>query len=131
METKRILAIWAALGVLLVLGDEAFAQRGQRPQRFQPSRPTVSPYLNLFRNNNSPVPNYYTFVRPELNQMQVNQQQQQLLLRQSAEIQGLQQNLLQAQTAGPVSGTSSWFQTPGSRSTFMNTGGYFGRAGAR
>lgn len=131
MGAKRNVAIWAnpaVLGVLLVLGSEAVAQR---PQRYQPARPTVSPYMNLFRNNNSPVPNYYSFVRPQLNQIQVNQEQQALLMRQNSEIQGLQKNLLQTRTDGPVSGSPSWFQTPGSRSTFMNTSGYYSRAGTR
>jgi hypothetical protein len=101
----------------------------QRPQRYQPARPTVSPYLNLLRQNNSALPNYYSLVRPDLQQYQVNQQQQTLLLQQNAEIQRLQTNLLRTQTEGPVSGTPSWFQTPGSRSTFLNTSRYYGRAG--
>ena len=47
--------------------------RGQTP-RYQPSRPTVSPYLNLFRNNTGPLPNYYSLVRPQLYQQSFNQQ---------------------------------------------------------
>jgi hypothetical protein len=40
-------------------------------------RSTVSPYLNLYRNDGSRLPNYQTLVRPQLQQQAVNQFQQQ------------------------------------------------------
>ncbi|QDV75103.1 hypothetical protein [Botrimarina mediterranea] len=130
MKTDRINgAVWGLLTAGLVLMVSSGAAQAQRPQRFQPARPTVSPYLNLLRQNNSAIPNYYSLVRPELQQLQVNQQQQALLLKQNSQIQRLQTNLLKTQTEGPVSGTPSWFQTPGSRSTFLNTGQFFSRSG--
>lgn len=60
-------------------GQSPQSQRAQSPRtRYQPTRPTVSPYLNLLRPNESAVPNYYSFVRPQL-QAQENQQRQQAI----------------------------------------------------
>lgn len=117
--------------ILLSWECDAAAQRLQRPQRYEPARPTISPYLNLLRENVSPIPNYYSLVRPQLQQQRINQQQQSLLIRQNSEIRQLQTNLLRTQAEGPVSGTPSWFQNPGSRSTFLNTSQYYGRVGTR
>jgi hypothetical protein len=46
--------------------------------------PTTSPYLNMFRPEATPIFNYYTLVRPQLQQLEINN-------RQAAEIQHLQQ----------------------------------------
>ena len=130
MKTDRLNGVvWGLLAWGLVLVVSTGQASAQRPQRFQPARPTVSPYLNLLRQNNSGVPNYYTLVRPELQQLQVNQQQQALLLKQNSQIQQLQTNLLRTQTEGPISGSPSWFQTPGTRSTFQNTSQFYSRSG--
>lgn len=54
-------------------------------------QPTVSPWLNIFRPDASRVFNYYTLVRPQLAQLQINQQraaQIQALTSQAATIQG-------------------------------------------
>lgn len=121
--------IWIVVAALVCLGLSPIASA----QRYQPSRPTVSPYMNLLRNNNSPIPNYYSFVRPHQNQTAFNEQQLDLQSRQNGEILRLQADALrnQNQTAGPVSGSASWFQNPGSRSTFMNTSRYYSRVGGR
>lgn len=42
--------------------------------RYAPRRPTVSPYLNLLRNDFGPLPNYYSLVRPQLNQQAFDNQ---------------------------------------------------------
>lgn len=39
-------------------------------------RPTVSPYLNLYRNDLEGLPTYQTLVRPQIQQQRVNQVQQ-------------------------------------------------------
>lgn len=117
------------LAILLLLGLTAMPEvaHAQRPQRYQPARPTVSPYLNLLRANPSSVPNYYSFVRPQQRQIAINRQQQEVLLRQNTAIRRLQNGPLQVDTSGPVSGTRSWFQQPGSRYSFQNGTGIAGR----
>ena len=123
---------WVGLALLLatLLVDPAVAL-AQRPQRYQPTRPTVSPYLNLLRRNNSVTPNYYSFVRPVQRQIAINQQQLTFQTMQTAELQRLQASVMQAQSGGPVTGSSSWFQNPGTRSTYLNTSGYYSRVGGR
>lgn len=120
------LASWLALALTAAGVGEAAAQR---PQRYQPSRPTLSPYLNLLRNNNSAIPNYYSFVRPYQNQQALNQLQGEQLGFQNAQIGRVQAELLQQPAPGPVTGTPSWFRQPGTRTYFLNSSRYFGRAG--
>jgi hypothetical protein len=79
--------------------------------------PALSPYINLFRNDRrfGAVNNYYSLVRPMLQQQQLNQQTDQSL--RELRIQNrLQQSQLQQLNS----------QMPGAQgSTFMNYGGYF------
>jgi hypothetical protein len=42
-----------------------FAQTGVTGS-YQPPRPTLSPWLNLYQRNSGPLDNYHSFVRPEL-----------------------------------------------------------------
>ena len=105
------------VAVLLVL-HAASASLAQ-VRRYEPSRPTVSPYLQLFRDDvrNQPLPNYYAYVRPLQQQYQVNQTQQRLLQQQSRTIGQLQtnmQSLERRQIEGPLvapTGKGSWFLT--------------------
>ena len=120
----------------LVVLCAATASMGQ-VRRYEPSRPTVSPYLNLFRQNdvNPFLPNYYSFVRPLQQQYQVNQQQQLLLQQQGQEIGQVQSNLEsfeRRRAEGPLvapTGKGSWFARPSSRSTFLNTSRYYRQSG--
>jgi hypothetical protein len=64
-----------------------------RPGQYTPSRPTVSPYLNLLRRDAGPVTNYYTQVRPQQQQQTINQQQQAINLQQESLLQTQQQGL--------------------------------------
>src|SRR4051812_29542348 len=122
---KSCLAISVAASCLVL----ASATAGTGQQRYQPSTPTVSPYLNLFQNQrngqfNRALPNYYTLVRPQLQQQQVNQTQQKLIQQQDSTIEQLQGNvqIFEQKQNGPtvVTGHSSWF---------LNTSGYYARAG--
>jgi hypothetical protein len=102
-------------------------------RRYQPSRPTVSPYLNLFRERTGVVPNYYTLVRPFQDQYHVNQLQQQYMRQQNQVIQQLQSDVygLQRNPASPVvapTGKGSWFGQTGSRNTFMNTSRFYSQS---
>jgi hypothetical protein len=75
------------------------AGRRSAPTRFQPSRPTVSPYMNLFRRDRGPIPNYHLYVRPLQQQRAFNEQQQIAIERQGVAVGQLQQNLMQVQRA--------------------------------
>jgi hypothetical protein len=104
-------------------------------RRYQPSRPTVSPYLNLFRERTGTVPNYYTLVRPFQDQYHTNQLQQQYMRQQNqviqqlqSEVYGLQQNPASPQVA--PTGKGGWFIQPGTRNTFMNTSRYYSQSGS-
>lgn len=50
------------------------AQMAAATGRYQPARPTLSPYLNLFREETGPIPNYHLYVRPQLQQQAFNNQ---------------------------------------------------------
>ena len=124
-RNKRVLAfVWFAGCALLATPTASNAQ-----QRYTPSTPTVSPYLNLFQNNRNggPVsralPNYYSLVRPQLQQNRINNNQQQLIQQQNTVIDQLQQNVqvLQQQPGSVVTGHNSWF---------LNTSRYYAQAGS-
>ncbi len=109
-------------GVVVLSASIVSAQ--SRPARYTPARPTVSPYLNLLRRDTGPVPNYYTLVRPQFQQMAINQQQQVI-----NEFQG-QELLNQQQTLQQVQDSNLRLRTPTMRSTgtgggFMNFSHYY------
>lgn len=116
---------------MAALSASATECSAQQPiRRYQPNTPTVSPYLNLLRNdNNGGFPNYYSLVRPQLQQNAFNQRQkginaQQLSFdaKQSAAVGDLS---TQVQPLIAPTGKAAQFMTPGSRSGFMNTSRYF------
>lgn len=95
---------WIAVGLVvasavdrLQAAPPAPRQAKQRPARFQPNRPTVSPYLNLFRNDNNAVPNYHLYVRPIEQQRAINEQQQAVNRAQLQTAQRVGQELKQVQ----------------------------------
>ena len=92
-------------------------QHNGKPFQGTSSGPTVSPYLNLFRDereSSEAVPSYYTFVRPQLEQQAAFQQQQR-------EIQQLQRQM----QGGPQYRTSTM---PGSstQARYMDTAQFYG-----
>ena len=76
---KALAAAWIWT-LLAVLPGTVMAQGARGDARSSYSnrlrRPSVSPYLNLYRNDSSALPNYQTLVRPQLQQQSVNQSQQ-------------------------------------------------------
>jgi hypothetical protein len=103
------------LGGLLIglLATDARAQRpGQTPPaRYQPSRPTVSPYLNLFRQNEGPLPNYHSLVRPQLQNIENERRQQAINIQQQTEIRTLNRGLSRiAQPAAASTGGGGTFR---------------------
>lgn len=120
----------AVLVSLLALVD---ATAGYAQRRYEPSRPTVSPYLNLFRFNNSVIPNYQSLVRPEQQAERFRQEQRQLNRQQQREVQQLQSNVRVLQqpavnsTLVAPTGKGSWFNVPGG-SQFGNTSNFFSQS---
>jgi hypothetical protein len=91
-------------------------QSGYSPQG------TISPYMNLFRDEDATeLPNYYMFVRPQMEQQSINRNQQ-------AELSRLHR---QVQTVGTTRTTGfSGSATPTGHGTrFLNTAQYYGSFG--
>jgi hypothetical protein len=114
----RVLPRLAFAGILVLAASAAADSYGQQVRRYQPSRPTVSPYLNLFRNNTGPLPNYYSLVRPQLQQDSFNRQQM-ILNQQQTSAMGLLESVVQQGTT--PTGKHSGFMTYG-RQGFMTNG---------
>lgn len=97
----------------LVLAAACLRTQAQNPPRYQPQRPTVSPYLNLLRNDTGPLPNYYSLVRPQLNQLAFDRQMMSESRLQSLTIQKLEtvteQRLTGPTGSGSVYGSLSHF----------------------
>jgi|SRR3972149_4478917 len=123
----------AVLAVVVLLLDAGVGD-AQYVRRYEPSRPTVSPYLNLFRFNNSIIPNYQSLVRPEQQalrfkqqQLQFDRQQSQAIRQLQSSVRVLQQPPVNAELVAPT-GKGSWFNVPGG-SQFGDTSGYYSRSG--
>ena len=96
-------------------------------QRYEPQTPTLSPYLGLTLFNNGGVPNYYAFVRPRLQQRSLNLQQQAFTSQHGEEIQRLQNDVQRGVVPVAKTGTGSWFMTPGTRSSYLDTAHFYPR----
>lgn len=102
------------------LADRALGSRKQRaskPFANVQRRPTLSPYLNLLRNDGDDLgglPNYHTFVRPMLDQQRTNR-------RTSQQLQGLNQDVqaVNRQLAHQPS-EASMLRPTGHQTVFMN-----------
>ena len=77
------------------------------------NRPVISPYLNLLRPNAGPLPNYHTWVRPQLEQQEFNDQQ-------TRQVQSLQRQVMSNRMGGDRNTGSSGLRPTGHGSTFMN-----------
>ena len=100
------------------------AQRHQRstvkPFNTVVSDPTVSPYLNLYRQDgNQAAPNYYAFVRPQQQQLEQNRQQ-------SAQLQVLERQLQQATYTSPAGGARVNAVGSTGAARYGDTGHYYG-----
>jgi hypothetical protein len=98
------------------VGVGSTSQKSNSRQPGTATDPTLSPYLNLFREEREDsLPNYYTFVRPAVQQVETNRNQQR-------QLQGLQRQVqrtaYQTQPVGTLPPT-------GTRSRFGDTGQYF------
>ncbi|MEQ9408766.1 MAG: hypothetical protein RIK87_13610 [Fuerstiella sp.] len=79
----------------------------QDTPRYSPQRPTVSPYLNLLRNNTGPLPNYYSLVRPQLDQRSFDNRISSVTRSQGIAVQRL--SSLSASRQSDVTGSGSGF----------------------
>jgi hypothetical protein len=79
---------------------------------YQPSRPTLSPYLYLTRPNAGPFPNYQTFVQPLKAQQQANQESQyQISQLQQGQVQLTQEQKINAPAQVSPTGVGSTFNS--------------------
>ncbi len=131
-KTRCGMTVAMLAGAFLIAG--AGTSHAQYQRRYEPRRPTVSPYLNLFRFNNGVVPNYQSLVQPEQESLRFQQRQQIYNRQQTQQIGQLRSNVTQLQQA-PVArelvaptGHGAWFQREGGAS-FQNTSGYYSRSG--
>jgi hypothetical protein len=67
--------------------------------------------------------NYYSLVRPQLNQLEFNRQQQTQQAQQAASLRLLESEAQKAPTAA-ATGKGSWFMTTG-RATYMSTSRFY------
>jgi hypothetical protein len=99
-------------------------RRVSKPFEHVDRDPTVSPYLNLDRDDDDQqvVPNYFTLVRPQLEQIQTNRLQQHEILQLRGQVQGMT-----TMGGAPQSAT---YRAPGSGSParFMDTAQFYGGA---
>lgn len=121
-QLSRMLLLAACVfGLNLSLGDVCLAQVA----RYQPRTPTISPYLNLTRFDNGGIPNYYSLVRPQLQQQRFNSQTQRAANFQEQQINTLQSEVNPGMAAPVITGGGSWFMQPGAQTRFLDSSRYF------
>ncbi len=99
--------------------------------------PTVSPYLNLFRDDfrNGPLPNYQALVRPLQQQQETNQNQQRLLLQQNQALRQLNTNIQDVERRAATgrlvapTGRGAWFRRPARSAGYLNTSRFYSQSG--
>jgi hypothetical protein len=100
------------------------SRRQGKPFQNMTEDPTISPWLNLDRSEDlEELPNYYAFVRPQLDQMRTNDANQQNLLHLQREVQNVSTAVV-----GPQYGNSGLGPT-GHTARYMDTAQYYGRWG--
>lgn len=123
LAKHKLISLATTLALLAIV---SFARNcDAQVRRYQPSRPTTSPYLNLTRLNVSAVPNYYSLVRPAQRQQVLNQQEQALRMQQAGSLQRLQNDVQRGLQPATGTGKRSGFMTSGSRATFNSTNRFF------
>lgn len=98
------------------------ARRVSKPFEQVDRDPTISPYLNLDRDDDEQqiVPNYFTFVRPQMEQMETNRLQQRKIQQLQGQVQGM--------TTSGVAPQGATYRSPGTGSSarFMDTAQFYG-----
>jgi hypothetical protein len=130
MRERGVILTLLAAGALMLVVEPAYGQLSQQnyfrggmrnynrrtlDQNIY-DRPTVSPYLNLLRpQSNFGLPNYYAFVKPQIDQLATARQQ-------GNAIQQLQTQVAQGQTA---QATKEGIRPTGHQTTYMNYSHFF------
>ena len=111
--TRRVFCLLAA--ICTTVSSSPLLAQGI--PRYRPSRPTVSPYINLLRRDSGPLPNYYTYVRPLQDQAAINQQQATLIRQNQMSLNNVQGQVLRMQ--------ESTVRSTGTGGGFMNYSHYY------
>lgn len=119
--TRGMLLAACVCGLSLCRSDACHAQVA----RYQPRTPTISPYLNLTRFDNGGLPNYYSLVRPQLNQQRFNTQAQRTVNFQEQQINTLQAEVNTGTNTPVITGGGSWFMQPATQTRFLDSSRYF------
>lgn len=82
-------------------------------------RPTVSPYLNLVRDDSGAAANYQTLVRPQMEQLEINRQQELQINRLDRQFQDFRQ-----ESAFPQQGSED-IRATGHATRFMNRSHFY------
>lgn len=90
-----------------------------KPFRNIQQQPTVSPYLNLVRDDNGGTANYQTLVRPQVEQLNINRQQELQYERLDRQFQDFR-----SESAYPQQGAINLRET-GHTTQFMNRSHYY------
>ena len=90
-----------------------------KPFKHIQQRPTVSPYLNLVRDDSGAAANYQTLVRPQMEQIDFNRQQEMQLDRLDRQFQDFR-----SESAFPQQGALNLRET-GHTTRFMNRSHYY------
>ncbi|MCX7396074.1 MAG: hypothetical protein NT138_00175 [Planctomycetales bacterium] len=106
----------------IVLAGHSQGSSGQDIPRYTPQRPTISPYLNLLRNDNGSLPNYFSLVRPQQNQRNLDNQILSTTRSQARQVQELN-DLAAGGTSGGATGSAGTYRNlshfyPANRSHF-------------
>jgi hypothetical protein len=98
------------------------SRRQAKPFETIHREPTVSPYLNLYRDeeNVESAPNYYAFVRPQLEQLDANRLQQREIQQLRGQLQGMSSTV-----AGPRY-QSGGMPATGTAARYMDTAQFYG-----
>ena len=93
MKRSQVILTLVIASAVFLTAFPASAQ-GRRPYSpYQPARPTISPWFNLYRQDGGVLDNYHTFVRPEIQLRNTLRQQEYNISRQGMDIQAMRQNM--------------------------------------
>ena len=114
-------------GLVLLLASLG-VQTAQAQGLYRPTKPTISPWLNLYDRNAGPLGGYLGDVRPRMEVNRSLNQQQRAIDRQGQDLQSLGQQVTEMRQDGAIAPT-------GTGAGFMNYGSHFqnsnpGRAAA-
>jgi hypothetical protein len=112
---RRLHWIFAVISAGAILGPTTEC-RSQTP--YQPTTPTISPWINLFQSRPGPLGNYNSYVRPQMELQDTLQQQGAYIQQQGVGLQTLGRTLWQVEHTVRMRPT-------GSGSVFMNYSHYY------